>query len=1128
LLQSVCVDGSTDLPLSEGTDVAFFTPQFDDIQSNYHLIAVADSSSDVVPSTVEFGGGVFYAENTASTPQNFLYVFGTPGGDGDTVNIYGNGDTPANSVVFDGTTFGFSSISPAIAAIHVRGEAGDDTFLANEDVSLPLWLFGGDGDNTLVGGVGGNLIVGGSGQNSIFNDGASTPQIVGTQTEFSGLPSYYQEIAGTWTNDPTPGTAYGGGQRLHAAGGTGEAASWTFANLDSSPYYEVYATWSPEADASTAAQYTVSDGGTTIEPIGESSTPTANQTLAPTDFQAAGVYWQDLGVFQPSSDTLVVSLAADASSPVLANAVMIVPESTPPLTSLSMGAFTVDNQGNLSVSYTINGEDAPPFSIGIYGSPDGVQPANQLQSYEVDDPTLLTGGGATHTVTFPASLNNIDSSQYVIAQLDSGDDVQETSRADNISTALSGIFEQSDGTLMILGNSTSLTGNNISLTQDVNGNVTASVADSSGDPISSQTFSAVSSVILSTPAGGNSMNVDPSMKVPVSAYAGSGSSVAGTTTASTSVTVSPVPAEVMLGATTPVASENAGSSGEFGITCGGGSAGNVTVAFTLSNATYGTDYTCNCSGADVTLSGSGGTITMPGNVTATYTIYVKPIDVGQVGGSQTVTMTLTSGTGYSIMSGWSNASVTIEDDDSPGTPDPSFVAPKITAFNAAGGQVSSASAPVGDFIPIEIWIAPGSPNWTTFILICPSTIALSSTPDGPNFNTGLPSVPGGPAFATFGPSYGYFVEFYASAASTSGGEVSGAITAEWASGGCDFTPVSISVDFKPLQMYNWGTPLGTATSSAIQTVKIGQLMSLQVKDPSGIGGLVSWSTPGGSTVKSYQQLGPNGQAAKSCAPVYLSSADLRSYATGPSLSQAPLSFAWVSGGTGAPNSPVPSYIETATLSNPFGVAQAQAMFKVLQPPFTETALANEKNNAAGKGGISLSADLLKGEIRFANIGGYSDRSGMTFASNPNGSFGEFFGSWCQVINSAYSIELPDDDAIPSVVHRESNALDAYFRPPNQFEAVDSPGVFGLNNDLRTLGPFSGEFAASFSTWYMVKPAGVAHAIWVPIAKFDWNVSVGFIWGPVLKEVAGPAHTQTPGGPKLFTPTTQFPSWTSVL
>jgi hypothetical protein len=247
--------------------------------------------------------------------------------------------------------------------------------------------------------------------------------------------------------------------------------------------------------------------------------------------EAAGVSWQDLGVFQADSGGLNVQLAANATSPVLANAVMIVPYDTVPLTNLTIGSFTVDSQGNLSVSYTITGEDSPPFSIGVYGSPDGRQATNLLQTYPITDPTLLGGGGQSYTVTFPAALDSLSSSQYVIAELDSSDAVEETSKADDISAPLSGIFEQSDGTLFVLGNASSLTNENISLTQDLAGDVTVNTADAEGDPLTSSTFSGVASVIISTPGGSNTVNVDPSVTVPVSAFAGPGSSVAGTVTA---------------------------------------------------------------------------------------------------------------------------------------------------------------------------------------------------------------------------------------------------------------------------------------------------------------------------------------------------------------------------------------------------------------------------------------------------------------------------------------------------------------------------------------------------------------------------------------------------------------------
>ncbi len=233
LLMSYPVTDSSLLTETSGTRHAVsFTPAFDDIASSYHLIAVCDSNSDPTENTVEFAGGIFVAASvTQSPPQNVLYVFGTDSGSGDTVYIHGASDSPANTVVFDGgTPF---SIASTITAIHVRGEDGNDVFQADPDVTLPTWLYGGDGNNTLTGGAGSNVLVGGAGANIIHSsNGVNSPQTIDdmdTTAAFPGLLNNFQDV-GTWTSEAVAG-AFNGEELSHAASSGTDKATWTLAIL---------------------------------------------------------------------------------------------------------------------------------------------------------------------------------------------------------------------------------------------------------------------------------------------------------------------------------------------------------------------------------------------------------------------------------------------------------------------------------------------------------------------------------------------------------------------------------------------------------------------------------------------------------------------------------------------------------------------------------------------------------------------------------------------------------------------------------------------------------------------------------------------------------------------------------
>ena len=148
---------------------------------------------------------------------------------------------------------------------------------------------------------------------------------------------------------------------------------------------------------------------------------------------------------------------------------------------------------------------------------------------------------------------------------------------------------------------------------------------------------------------------------------------------------------------------------------------------------------------------------------------------------------------------------------------------------------------------------------------------------------------------------------------------------------------SVNVDFVPLQMDNNGANITGTTP----TIKIGQFVELQVKDPSGWGGLVAWSMPSGTTVEEYHPQ-VNGATANFCGRLDFCNGDLYAAAIGSNLSQqvvllgsqGGLSFAWVRPGGAAPG---PTDSETAILSwNRFGQASVQGTFKILEPTVDAT------------------------------------------------------------------------------------------------------------------------------------------------------------------------------------------------
>ena len=158
---------------------------------------------------------------------------------------------------------------------------------------------------------------------------------------------------------------------------------------------------------------------------------------------------------------------------------------------------------------------------------------------------------------------------------------------------------------------------------------------------------------MAAPGGGDTIIVDPSVTVPVSVFAGPGSSVTGTTVATD------LP-QVSLVADVPTATESSASAGEFTLTRTVASVADLAYTLTAqytvdtaSTAAAGTDYTA-LTGSVTFAAGS-----------ATATIQVNPLDAGKVGGSVALALDLSPSDCYVIDTDNPTATVTINDDDLP-------------------------------------------------------------------------------------------------------------------------------------------------------------------------------------------------------------------------------------------------------------------------------------------------------------------------------------------------------------------------------------------------------------------------------------------------------------------------------
>jgi uncharacterized delta-60 repeat protein len=170
--------------------------------------------------TIDGGGGTGDTFTVTGTPTvtatvqgvSDASVYGTSGSDAIVLSPSGNTGTVV--VKLNGNVIGTYAPSGRLL---VYGLAGDDDMQVSGSITVPLWLYGGDGNdrlnggnapNVLLGGAGNDTITGGSGRDLVIG-GAGADQIVGNggddlmiggTTVFDGNDAALAAIDAEWTS----------------------------------------------------------------------------------------------------------------------------------------------------------------------------------------------------------------------------------------------------------------------------------------------------------------------------------------------------------------------------------------------------------------------------------------------------------------------------------------------------------------------------------------------------------------------------------------------------------------------------------------------------------------------------------------------------------------------------------------------------------------------------------------------------------------------------------------------------------------------------------------------------------------------------------------------------------------
>jgi subtilisin family serine protease/uncharacterized protein YigE (DUF2233 family) len=233
------------------------------------------------------------------------------------------------------------------------------------------------------------------------------------------------------------GAGYGGGLRYHAAGTGANTANWQVNGL-AAGYYDIQATWNPDANHASNAKFNIYDGTTLVQTVQVSQVP------APSGPSVGGVAFQSLGIVQITSGTLKVVLSDAANGYVVADAIRYVPL-PPPTVDLNWsgggitGPATTDYLSSFTVSrnYTVSGTPATnDFAISYYASSDTTfgNAVDNLLGTE----TITAAGDKSvgnHSGTSPNLQITTRGVYYLFAKVDSAAAILETNEANNVAQA---------------------------------------------------------------------------------------------------------------------------------------------------------------------------------------------------------------------------------------------------------------------------------------------------------------------------------------------------------------------------------------------------------------------------------------------------------------------------------------------------------------------------------------------------------------------------------------------------------------------------------------------------------------------------------------------------------------------